>query len=94
MTTPTKMPMNILGLSTLLLVAASPALAQIRPPDSVQATSQSRWAQSDLCIKQANEKYPNTNWTSLHNRDLYVDDCLARHHLPKRAHLVQDTMPK
>ncbi len=84
-------PWILAGGCLLALAAAQASAQQIAPQPSPLQSSQGRWAASDKCIKDATAQFPDLDQASLHKRDLYVDDCLKRHHLPPRAHLAPDT---
>jgi len=79
----------IAGLGTLLALAAtSEALAQA---NTVQNRNFARWHIQDKCVSDATKAFPDHDLVSLQKRDGQVDQCLADHKMPPRAHLAPTT---
>ena len=68
--------------------AASDAFGQA---NTVQSRNFARWHQADKCVEDATKKFPDHDLVSLQKRDGAVDQCLADHKLPPRAHLAPTT---
>jgi hypothetical protein len=74
------------GLGILLaLGGATEALAQA---NTVQSRNFARWHAADKCVEDATKAFPDHDLVSLQKRDGQVDQCMADHKLPPRAHLA------
>ncbi len=76
----------IAGLGLLLaLGSVTDAHAQA---NTVESRNFARWHAQDKCIADATKAFPDHDLVSLQKRDGQVDQCLADHKLPPRAHLA------
>ena len=79
----------IAGLGILLAFGtASDAFAQA---NTLQTQNFARWHIADKCVADATKAFPDHDLVSLQKRDGQVDQCLADHKLPPRAHLAPTT---
>lgn len=83
----TSMPRTLIaGLCGLL--AASIASHAFGQANTLQSRNFARWHQADKCVEDATKAFPDHDLVSLQKRDGMVDQCLADHKLPPRAHLA------
>ena len=77
------------GLGLLLTLGATGAAhAQA---STVQSRNFAKWRVEDKCVADATKAFPDHNLVSLQKRDGQVDQCMADHKLPPRAHLAPPT---
>src|SRR5579859_5119430 len=73
------------------LLAASVASDAFGQANTLQNRNFARWHQSDKCVEDATKAFPDHDLVSLQKRDGMVDQCLADHQLPPRAHVAPTT---
>jgi hypothetical protein len=63
-------------------------------PGNQLQKSTKMWRQSDTCGKESFQKFPDYTTEGAANRDVYMRECLRRHHLAPRAGIAQPVQPK